>query len=150
MKKLLMLAVLGTLAFPLAPLRAGDEDDDTSSPRAALEALNDFIGHWKGDGAPDQPQPDPNQAWKETVNWTWRFKGDDAWLVMTVNNGKYLQSGELRFLPATKRYQLTATTTDGKQTVYEGVLKDHILTLEHVDPATQEVQRLKMNSAADG
>jgi hypothetical protein len=115
-----------------------------------LQALNDFIGRWKGAGGPEKPRPDPKESWNETIEWIWRFKGDDAWLVMTIKNGRHLQGGEMRFLPEKQRYQMTATTKDGKKLVYEGQLKDEILTLERTDAEKKEVQRLVMNLAGDG
>ncbi len=124
--------------------------DDPATAKEALQALNDFIGNWKGNGGPEKARPAARDLWSETVSWTWRFKGDDAWLVMTVKNGKYLQGGELRYLPAKKRYQLTALTKNGKKPVFEGTLKDEVLILERTEPATKEVQRLRMNLAAEG
>ncbi len=130
--------------------RAADDDDDKKAAKEALQALNDYIGTWKGSGGPEKVLPDPEETWRETVDWSWRFKGDDAWLVMKVKNGKHFKGGELRFLPDKEVYQLTAQTADGKKLVYEGKLKDEILTLERVDPRTRETQRLKMNLAGDG
>src|SRR5262249_36513065 len=120
------------------------------SPREALKALQDFIGEWKGNGAPEKPRPASRDLWSETVSWTWRFKGGDAWLVMTVKDGKYLKGGDLRYLPEKKAYQLSATDLKGRKLVFEGKLKDDYLTLERVDPATKETQQLKMNLAGDG
>src|SRR5947208_1610221 len=89
----------------LSPLFAADEKEN--SPKAALQALNDFIGDWKGHGAPEKQRPDSKELWDESVLWSWKFKGDDVALVMRVQNGKYFQSGELRYLPDKKVYQLT-------------------------------------------
>src|SRR5438067_7496058 len=76
-----------------------------SSPKEALQALNDFIGVWNGSGNAQVPK---KEVWSETVNWSWRFKGDDAWLTMAVPDGKHIRGGELRYLPDAKRYRLTA------------------------------------------
>jgi hypothetical protein len=67
-----------------------------------------------------------------------------------VKNGKYLQSGELRYLSDKKRYQFTAVDKGAKKLVYEGEVKNGYLTLERIDPASKETQRLIMNSAGDG
>lgn len=137
---MLRITPLAVLFFALG---ASAADDDA---KTALQALNEFIGDWKGSGAPEKPRPEARETWQETVRWSWRFKGDDAWLTLKVENGKHLKSGELRYLTDRKRYQLT--TAD--KTVYEGELKGGYLTLERTDPATKEVQRLRMNSAGDG
>jgi ribosomal protein L24E len=142
--------LVAAFAAFLLVLGSAAADDDEPSAKAALQALNDFIGDWKGSGAPEKPRPLPRETWQESLNWSWRFKGDDAWLVLTVENGKYLQGGELRYLPDKKRYQLTATDAKGQKRVFEGELKKGYLTLDYTDPATKEVQRLMMNSAGDG
>src|ERR1700736_354956 len=115
------IACLVLLSFGLVlPSVAGGDDTEKKSSREALQGLNDFIGRWEGVGGPDKPRPDPKDSWNETIEWIWRFKGNDAWLVMTIKNGRHLKEGELRFLPEKQRYQLTATNKDGKKLVYEG------------------------------
>jgi hypothetical protein len=148
MKKVMAWVVLVGVGLSLSPA-VGQDEPEKKTAKEALQALNDYIGRWKGLGGPDKPRS-PKESWNETIDWAWRFKGDDAWLVMTVQNGRYLQGGELRFLPAKQRYQLTATTKDGKKLVYEGQLKDEILTLERTEAAKKEDQRLVMNLAGDG
>ncbi len=121
---------------------------DQTSPKEALKAFNEFIGTWDGAGDAQRPR---KEAWSETVSWGWRFKGDDAWLTMQVQDGKFLRSGELRYLPQKKHYQLTALDRSNKKRVFEGALsRDGILTLERLDPVTKETQRLMMNVAGDG
>jgi YHS domain len=132
------------------PAVAVGDDDEKKSSKEALQALNDFIGRWKGVGAPEKPRPDPRDSWNETLEWTWRFKGDDAWLVLTVKNGRHLQGGELRYLSDKQRYRFTAIGKDGKKPVYEGQLKDEILTLERTETDKKENQRLVINLAGDG
>jgi len=134
--------------FPLG-LRGADAPADTA--KTALQALNDFIGDWKATGAPDKPRPDPKEAWSETIAWSWRFKGSDAWLQFAVAGGKYLSGGDVRYLPAKKAYQLTATDVKKQKLVFEGQLDAKgYLTFERVDPATGETQHLVLNSAGDG
>src|SRR5262245_13719465 len=145
MKCSLALLTLLTLS-PLLSVARGEAEQ---SAKEALQALNDFIGRWKGSGGPDRPR-DPKENWSETLDWGWRFKGDDVCLTLTVTNGRHFQGGELRFLPDKQRYQLTAVAKDSKKRAFEGQLKDEILTLEHTDPATKETQRLVMNLAGDG
>jgi len=149
MKRLLALGLtLGVFAAAL-PIRGADDDKD--DPKEALKALQDFIGNWKGTGGPDKPRPGPSDPiWSEAVSWGWRFKGDDAWLVVNIKDGKYFNGGQVRYLPSKKCYQLTALSKDGKTLVFEGQLKNEILTLERTDPQTREMQQLKMNSAAEG
>ncbi|HEY1381079.1 MAG TPA: hypothetical protein VGF55_30045, partial [Gemmataceae bacterium] len=77
--------------------------------KAALQELNDYVGTWKGTGGPDKPRPGPKDAtWSESIDWSWRFKGDDAWLRFDVKHGRYVSGGEVRYLPEKKAYRLTA------------------------------------------
>jgi hypothetical protein len=140
--------MLGLLAL-VVPMPAADTSDQAEA-KEALKDLQDFIGVWKGSGGPDKPRPGPKEIWSETVNWSWRFKGDEAWLTFAIKDGKHLKSGEVRFLPEKKTYQLTTTTAEDKKLVFEGKLKNEALILERVDPDTRNTQQIKMNVAGDG
>jgi YHS domain-containing protein len=146
MNRIFAAVLLGAAAFLLPPAPAADQGAGQIA-KEALQALNDFIGGWKGNGSVEK---DARATWKETVRWSWRFKGDDAWLVLEIAGGKYLTGGELRYLVDQKRYQLTARDKDGKKVVYEGELKKGRLILERLDPKTRETQQLKMNLAGGG
>lgn len=129
----------------------GESAQKTKDPvKEALGQVQDFIGQWKGNGAPEKARPASSELWSEQISWGWKFKGDDAWLVMDLKNGKYWKSGELKYLPDKKIYQLTVTDRDDKKLVFEGTLKNDILTLEHTDAATKEKLQVTMNSAAEG
>jgi hypothetical protein len=148
MKRLLAFTLALTLtAFAVRANPA----EDKAEVKEALQALQDFIGEWQANGAPDKPRIDPRDpTWKETLNWAWRFKGDDAWLTLQVTGGKLLKSGEIHYVPAKKKYQLTATGTDDKKRIFEGELKNETLRFERTDPDTKEVQQIAMNTAAEG
>jgi hypothetical protein len=147
MKRLLSLGVLlGLFGLVLAAERSAD-----NPAKEALQALQEFIGQWKGSGGPDKPKPGPRDPiWSETLSWSWRFKGDDAWLTLDVKNGKFLKSGEMRFLPDKNVYELTAIDKEGKKLVFTGKIKNEVLVLERVDPETKETQQIQMNTAAEG
>jgi hypothetical protein len=145
MKRTLVWGSCLTLALLVAP--AWSDEDAKSTSREALKELNDFIGQWKGTGTPEKNKKD---FWTETIDWSWRFKGDDAWIMLEIKNGKYLKSGEMRYLTDKKRYQLTAVDLKDNKMVFEGELKDGTLTLTREDDKTKESQRLVMNLAAEG
>jgi hypothetical protein len=136
---LYLLAILG-----VAPV------DDPVSAKAALETFNEFVGEWKGSGAPDKLRADPKEAWSETGQWSWRFKGNDPALVLTIEGGKLIQGGELHYLPDSKRFQFIETAKAGEKRKYEGELKNGYLTLDSLDKKSGETRRLTMNSAGDG
>src|SRR5262249_15284328 len=129
MKRLLVGALLlgVCLVLPIAP--AADSEREKS--KEALKALQDFIGGWKGSGGPLPGRPgDP--IWNETLDWSWRFKGGDAWLALKIETGKHFKGGELRYLSDKMRYQLSAVDAKGNKRVFEGALKNDYLTLERV------------------
>ena len=81
------------------------------SPREALQAFNDLIGSWNATGEPEGTRQEKQRGfWTESLRWRWQFKGDDAWLKVAVDKGKYFSNGELRYLPDKDLFQLTRTT----------------------------------------
>lgn len=133
------------LSFGLA-LHAARAGQSSGEVREALQALQDYIGSWKGNGALESDR----SLWKETTNWGWRFKGKDTWLTLDFPDSKHYKKGEMRFLPDKEAYQLTLLDLKEKKLVFEGKLKRTTLTLERKDPESKETQQLKMNMAGGG
>lgn len=126
-------------------------DSDAEKRIEALQPLNAFVGVWNGVGGPDKPKPDAKDpVWKETIDWSWRFKGDDAWLSFSVRDGKHIESGQVRYRPATKDYGLSLVTARKQTEEYVGRHEKGYLIFERTDKTTGEVQQLTMNSAGDG
>src|SRR6516225_12329281 len=93
------------LALGLVALPALAADKDARAEKLeALQALNDYIGDWNGTGDVANAKAGSKTLWSETVSWAWRFKGDDAWLVMKIKDGKLFKGGELRYLNDKKKY----------------------------------------------
>jgi hypothetical protein len=150
MKRLLALAlIVGLLCMATTLMAAPSADLQTKKEK--LRELQEFIGQWNLNGA-TKLRPGPrDKFWAETVDWGWRFKGDDCWLTVTFKGGKFLTSGEVRYLLEDKVYELTGTPPDSKEKVtFKGALKDDKLVFERTDPRTKEVQRIRMNTAAEG
>jgi hypothetical protein len=147
-----LFAVISSCAFLVcsAPCRASDDAEELASAKEALQALNDYIGDWKGTGDVERAKPGSKNFWSENVSWTWRFKKDDAWLAMAIKNGKLFKSGELRYSMDAKKYQFTAVDPKDKKLVFEGVLKNGLLVLERTDEDKKETQQISMNVAGDG
>jgi YHS domain-containing protein len=141
MKRLIVSSLLTLMIFAL-PART----DDDNPAREALQALNDYVGNWKGAGS----NTSKSDNWTENFGWSWKFKGDDAWLVVDFKGSKDFSKGELRYLPDKKKYQLKVTTKKDETHTFEGELKKGYLTLDRVDAKTGETQRLVMNTAAGG
>ncbi len=120
--------------------------------RAALQKLNDFVGEWNGAGGPDKPKPDPRDpSWKESISWSWKFKGKDAWLTFAVKDGKYLKSGEVRAKSDGQGYELTVVDIKDQKSIYSGKRDEKgYLTFENVDVTTGDAHQIVMNTAAEG
>jgi hypothetical protein len=119
--------------------------------RAALQKLNDFIGEWKGSGAPDKPKADPRDTWKEDISWAWKFKDKDAWLTFAIKNGKYWKSGELRARPDGTGYELAVVDVKDQKAIYSGKRDEKgYVTFECVEAATGDTNQIVMNTAAEG
>jgi len=150
MKRLVpMVLVFGLLLVGVSA--SGAPTPEQAKSKEALKELHEFIGDWKGAGGPDKPKPGPRDPiWVEKISFGWRFKGDDAWLVLDIKGSKLIKTGEVRYLPAKKAYQLTAKAPDGKPMVFEGKLDESVLTFLRTNPTTKEVEMLKINSAGEG
>jgi Archaeal TRASH domain len=139
------LPILGVLLASFCGLALhGDEATPKRTPKEALQAFNDLIGSWRGTGTPQQGTKEERDKnfWQETIAWEWQFKDKDAWLKAKFDKSKYFDGGELRYLPATDRYQLTLRTLNKETLVFEGPLKDKRLTLDRTDTDKKETQRL--------
>lgn len=131
----LCLAAMG-INLPNTPL--------TPSVREALQPFNILVGSWKGTGSPEGVSREERAAgfWMETITWGWKFKGHDAWLEVTIANGKHFTGGELRYLPTKSAFQLALTTPEKTTSTFVGTLKEKVLTLERVGGPASEEQRL--------
>ena len=124
---------------------------DQAKAKKALQDVQDFIGVWNLEGT--QKAGGKTEAWKEKVEWAWRFKGDEAWIGVTFaeGKGKYLAKGDLRYLVDKKKYQLALATADKAEQVFEGdLLKGGGLRFERKDAKSGDVHRLTLNTLADG
>jgi len=150
MKRLFALGLVIGLFGMVAALPAAP-DADKEKKKEALRELQEYIGSWKLNGQ-TKAKPGPRDPfWEETVRWGWKFKGDDCWLTIDFTGGKFLKSGEVRYLPASKKYELTGVPIEGKEKlVFLGELTDDKLVFERKDAKTKEVQRIRMNTAAEG
>ena len=119
------------------------EPEKKASALEALKPFNLLIGKWNASGVPEGTAAEKDKGhWQEVDEWSWQFKGDDAWLVVTFEKGKYFRRGELRHLPTENVYRLKLETTDKLELTFQGAFKEHELRLERIDEKTNETQRL--------
>src|SRR5262245_54830637 len=103
------------------PVAVADEPAPKRTPKQALKAVQDRIRPWKCTGEPaGTPEERKRGVWTEKLNWGWKFKGDDAWLTVDFEQGKYFLNGELRYLPDKDRYQLLLQTLAKQNLTFEG------------------------------
>ena len=126
---------------------------EKAADKAALQALNEFIGSWKGDASSKDGTKD--LTWKETVEWGWKIKGDDVALGIKFTDSKQFSEGVLRYLADKKKYQLTATPPGAKagaktDQVFVGDMKGKKLVLERVEAGTKDKYTIEMSTNNDG
>jgi hypothetical protein len=120
-----MLWLAHLLVLLSAALPFGFEDkEEKRSAKEALQSFNDLIGPWRATGQPQTGTPAEKQRgfWKEQIEWSWKFKGEDAWLVFTIKDGKHFQGGTIRYLPEKDKFKVTMQGADGKETEFLGKL----------------------------
>src|SRR5262249_52726978 len=144
MKSLYGIAFLLVIILALPLVEAGSK---AKSAKEALQELQDlFIGGWKGSGT----NVKTNDIWKESVDWSWRFKGEDAWLTVRFTGSKLYKNGEIRWLSEQKKYQFTLTNKQDKKAAFLGELKKGTLLFERENPETKDTELLKIANAAQG
>jgi YHS domain-containing protein len=119
------------------------------TPKEALQPFNSLIGSWRATGQPEGTFQEKQRGfWTESDSWGWQFKGNDAWLKLAIDKGKYFTGGELHYLPEKAGYRLILSTPGKESLSFEGSLKqegpqgDRRLILERTDAGTKEMQRL--------
>jgi hypothetical protein len=147
MKRLAFCGLL--LICGAVPLVEAQDSKKRQELLKGLQALNEFVGVWNGDGK-TTALGKPKGSWTEVLEWGWRFKGDDVWMTWKLKDGKFYKNGDLRYVPSKQGFELTLADLKGGKIVYEGKLEGQYLTLDGVDPETKATQRLKINVAGDG
>ncbi len=141
-----LLAVVNALLLAGAIADPAGERPEKRSPKEALRVFNDLIGPWRATGTPEGTQREKQKGfWQESHQWAWKFKGEDAWLKVAIENGKYFTQGELHYLPDKDQFQHYLKTTAQETMTFIGGFKDHVLTLDRQDEKTQETQRLVLS-----
>lgn len=126
--------------------------DDKASAKEALKGFQELIGGWRATG--EEPAAGGRSAtkgfWKETISWSWKFKGSDAWLTFTMKDGKHIASGELRSLGEDK-FKLVITTPKGETQTFTGTLTSNgrKLVAERTDANRSEDARLTLSLVGD-
>jgi hypothetical protein len=146
----LILGVVSSIVV-LTPL--ADSRESKLTPRDALQPFNALVGPWRANGEPEGVSAAERQRgfWKESVTWSWKFKGDDCWITVAFGKGKHFKNGEIRYLGDKDKYQLTLVGVDSKPQVFEGQFNEskRSIAFERVDDAKKEAQRLTIDFVED-
>jgi hypothetical protein len=138
--------IFGLLLSPIVLLPVAEAGKKGDDPKEALQALQEYIGGWKGAGSSEK---DKFQTWKETASWSWRFKGKEVYLTVEMPQSKFFKGGEMRFLPDSGNYQLTLVDKQGGKSVYSGALKKTGLILERKNDAG-DTEQIKLGLVGGG
>ncbi len=148
MRQLIAAGLLLSLGLCLPSASAGKKGKaDAEDPREALQAVQEFIGGWKGSGTSEKNK---SEIWKESASWSWRFKGKDVWMTVDMETSKLFKTGELRWLTDKSKFQLTLVDKKNVKAVYEGDIKKNVLAVERVNPETKDTEQVKINTAGGG
>jgi YHS domain-containing protein len=146
---------LGILAMMRAATIAGPDEGparaaEFATARKALQEVQEFVGLWNLEGT--RKAGGRTEAWKEKVGWGWKFKDGDAWLTVDFSGGKgrHFKGGTLKYDVTKKKYVLALVASDKTERVFEGELARGVLKLERKDAKTGDVERLTMNTLAEG
>lgn len=145
-----------TLLSCLILLTAGitSANEDKPAPKTKLEALqpfNEFVGPWRGDGQLEHADSSKQRDWKETINWSWKFKGEDAWITIAFGKGRFFKNGEIHYVPAKDKYVLALETKDGKKLEFDGsIIKNgRSFVAERIDEDKKETHRITFDVVGD-
>lgn len=106
------LTICCSLLLALAAGGDAPTSEQINADKAALAALQPFVGEWRGVG---QPRRGSSQgAWTEKAHWIWEFADGRAALVFESSDGKFFQSGKLSPGSEEGTFDLTARRRDAK------------------------------------
>lgn len=111
-----------------------DQPAPQKSPREALQAFGDLIGVWNCTVTRVGMPAEKEKFWVEKMDWGWKFKDKDAWIVVSFEKSKNFTAGELRYVPEKDHFTLTLTSLANEKATYVGTIetrdKTKILTVD--------------------
>jgi hypothetical protein len=139
---------VGLFLFAAADSRTAETDKDQEAAKKALQYFQEYIGGWAGDG---QTKTGKSETWKESMNWGWKFAKDgSASLQVEFKDDKNFEKGEVKFLPAKKKYELTLAGKDKKDQVFLGEVKQKRMVFTRTDDKSMDLYTLTMSTTNEG
>jgi hypothetical protein len=125
---------------------AVDNGERVESARVALKPLQILIGNWNGTS---------RRAIIDEPNWAWDLKTDPKQPALRIKSekGQYVRDGRLTFVPATQKFEFTATDADGKKRVFSGNFSQDVQDVPGDDKKMQRTYKLELTEPqpdADG
>jgi len=148
----ILVVMLGSLQIGLPTALIGQASAaDSSDLPPALAPFEFLIGRWKGQGVPRDNPAQRFRGWTETHTWAWVFAGGKpVAMTVTLQGGKVLSQGTLRYDPASKRYAFDGKEPGqtGKTVRFTGALDStgKLLILERAEKGTTQRLTLRANS----
>jgi YHS domain-containing protein len=144
------LAVAAAVAFAVGGSAQPKLTPEQTKAKNELKKLEDYLGMWNLEVV--QKVGGKDTAWKEAVDWSWKFKAAEPTIKVAFDEGKgkLFAAGDLTYDLAAKKYKLALTGADKATSVYTGTFNPVSgLKLERKD-AKGDVYRLSVNTLADG
>ena len=148
----ILLATLGTLLTGLSTALTGQAaGEDSRDLPPALAPFEFLIGRWKGQGVPRDNPSQRFRGWTEIHTWAWVFTGGKpAAMSVSIQGGKVLTQGTLRYEPTRKQYLLDAREPEepAKAVRFTGALDSSgkLLILERAETGNNAALTLRANS----
>jgi YHS domain-containing protein len=146
LRRTTMLPLLGLIMLALG----ADEPKSTVADKAALAALQSYVGEWRGVGQPKRGSSDG--AWVEEFQWAWHFEDTRAELVATSKQGKYYERFQLQPGEKANTFVLLAKKADADAPDrFTGALDaDKQLVLTAAAPRDDQPARISIRQVAGG
>ena len=128
------------LTLFLSLFAAPPQEEEFKNTKEAMQAVQDvLIGKFRCTGTWGDRK---KEGWLEKISWSFKIKDEEYSLRMTAEKSPLFKRVVLRYNLKEKRYELDATTPEGKSLTYIGNRDGKNLTLERTDEAKGENQRL--------
>jgi len=145
-------AISACLLVAVSGTAAEKTKADIEKSKAELQKLGElgFVGQWKlgGDATIDGKKVVINEVWE----WGWKFdkKTGDAWMTITVKDGKFFTSGDLIYDLAKKSFIFTAKDKADTELPFTGKLVKDKFVLERKDAKSGDVYKFSLNTLSEG
>ncbi|MGE0606985.1 MAG: hypothetical protein AB7O62_07820 [Pirellulales bacterium] len=143
----------GLLLVGAALLAVADDEPPATikQDKAALAALQSYVGEWKGVGQIRRGKRSDGD-WAEQAEWAWQFKDGRAAIVFEADESKYYQSGRIQPGDKTGEFVLIGTLADGtSEERFTGTANDDGKVVFVADePAEGRPAQISLRQVADG